>query len=73
MLDNDLERVTVTQVKHGMWLVNFPEFKLDKGKSHWVLFQLNQIRYTMGFSVNETGASMKLTDGKIIFSYYFIL
>jgi hypothetical protein len=63
----------VTEVKDGMWLVNFSEFQLETGKSHRMHFRVNQINYALYFSVNETVASARLTVGKIIFYYYYIL
>ena len=63
---------TVTRVKDGTWLVNFPEFQLDMGKRHTLDFRFYQKNYSLLFSVNETGASAKLTEGKIIFYYRHI-
>ncbi len=63
---------TTTQLQGGMWLVNFPEFKLDSGKNTWFPIWFNQIGYTVEFSVNETVAAMQLTERKFIFSYYYI-
>ena len=67
-----LDMATVTRVKDGTWLVNFPEFQLDMFKIHQMDFRFNQKNYSLLFSVNETEALAKLYEGKIIFYYYYI-